>query len=177
MLSQLGFRFDLNRTPNLQFFVTATNLPGLSGSTAVQPTPFTKVHRAYDKLQFNPLTVTFKVDEELRNYEEIMSWMIGIGFPKNFAQRASLQDAAGIYSDGTLTVLNSNHNPIFQLEFSGLIPVSLSDLRFNTSDADVQYIEADVTFEYTYYSVKRLPSGYVPYAPDVPPPDDSYGEA
>ena len=103
------------------------------------------------------LTLTFKVDEDLVNYLEIYDWMVGIGFPQQFEQRKMLdkKGTEGKRCDGHLTINTSKKNPNIQFMFKDLMPYSLSDLRFNTTDSDVIYVEATVSFVYAYYTVER----------------------
>ena len=85
-LSPLGFVFNLKKTPATNFFVTRASLPGLNLAFAEVPTPFVKMPVPGEKIQFNDLSVTFKVDEDMRNWNEIFDWMVALGFPKSFDQ-------------------------------------------------------------------------------------------
>lgn len=158
-LSQLSFQFNIKKLPTTNFFVTRVNLPGLVGNPVMVATPFKQMPTAYDKLEYNDLTVTFKVDEDQRNWQELFDWMVGIGFPTRFQERQLLnsQNIASerIYSDGTLTINTSAKNPNVQYMFKDLIPYSLSDIDFNAQDTDVNTIEATVTFRYLYYTIER----------------------
>ena len=157
-LSQLGFRFQIKKIPHVNFFINHVNLPGLTGQPPSSATPFKHMVLAYDKLEYKDLTITFKVDEDLRNYQEIQDWMIGVGFPIGFDQRKFLETSRpldGKFSDGTLIIQTSKKNKNVEFEFKDLIPYDLSDLEFNTTDTDVNYVEATVTFRYLYYTIKR----------------------
>lgn len=158
-LSQLGFQFRVKRLPTTNFFVTDVVLPGLNASPPGVSTPFKIMPLAYDKLTYNDLSVTFKVDEDMKNWMEIFDWMVGIGFPTKFDERRLLEagrlEGEGIYSDGTLTILTSAKNPNRQFMFKDLLPYALTDIRFNTQDADVNYVEATVSFKYLFYTIER----------------------
>lgn len=158
-LSQLGFQFRVKKLPTTNFFVTRTNLPGLAGNPPGVATPFKIMPMAYDKLEYNDLSVTFKVDEDMKNWMEIFDWMVGIGFPTKFDERrlleAQIGQGEGKFSDGALTVMTSAKNPNVQFMFKNLIPYSLSDLEFTTQDMDVNYLEATVNFRYLYYTIER----------------------
>lgn len=158
MLSGLGFAFNVKRLPAVNFFATMANIPGLSGQVVPQATPFKPIFKAYDKLEYNELSITFKVDEDMRNYLEIFDWMVGIGFPSEFEQRAALesrQPGERIYSDGQLIIQTSKRNTNLELNFIDLIPTSLSDLQMSSQNQDVDYLEATVSFRYLYYTIKR----------------------
>lgn len=160
MLSGLGFTFNLKRLPGVNFFATQVNVPGLVGNAVSQATPFKPIFRAYDKLEYNELQVTFKVDEDMQNYMEIFNWMVGIGFPADFEQRRLLEANANVgerlFSDGQIVIQTSKRNPNIEMNFVDLIPVSLSDLQFSSQNQDVDYLEATVSFRYLYYTMKRI---------------------
>lgn len=160
MLAGLGFTFNLRRAPGVNFFCSQVNVPGLVGNAPQIATPFKPIFRAYDKLEYNQLSLTFKVDEDMQNYLEIFNWMVGIGFPADFEQRRVLESPqqAGLYSDGQVVIQTSKRNTNLELNFQDLIPISLSDLQLSSQNQDVDYLEATVDFRYTYYTIKRLGS-------------------
>lgn len=154
-LSPLGFRFTLKRSPHTNFFVTNANIPSLSLGTATMPTPFKNIPIPGDRPEFTDFDLTFKVDENMTNYLEIYNWLLKIGYPENFDQYASVRNAGvttgqGIQSDGTLTILNSAMNPTVEVRFENMYPIRLTELRFNTQDTTVNYIEATANFKFTY---------------------------
>lgn len=159
LLSQFGFQFRIKKLPVTNFFITRVNLPGLTASSPGVPTPFKVMYQAYDKLEYNDFSLSFKVDEDLENWMEIFDWMVGVGFPTKFDERRLLElkqnSGEGKFSDGTLTVLTSSKNANRQFVFRDLLPVSLSDIEFNTQDTDVEYLEATVGFKYLYYTLER----------------------
>jgi len=59
-------------------------------------------------------------------------------------------------SDGTLNVLSSANTPNFKVKFLNMFPVSISDLVFDATDSDIDYLTADVTFKYTIYNITDL---------------------
>ena len=57
------------------------------------------------------------------------------------------------FSDGTLTILNSNFNQMAYVKFSDMFPVSLSTLEFSAQENDYTYFTATVTFKYLLYEI------------------------
>ena len=160
-LSPLGFTFSLKKLPTTNFFVTRATLPGFTLGVVETPNPFVRIPLPGDKIQFNDLQVTFKVDEDMKNYQEIFNWIMGLGFPDNYEQYASLKRKGvnageGIYSDGNLTVLTSAMNPNIQFSFRNMFPYSVTDLDFATSSADVEYLEATVSFRFELFTVGTI---------------------
>jgi len=131
---------------------------------AVQPTYLKDIDIPGDKITFNDLTLRFLVDENLENYVEIQNWIRGIGYPEslseiyNWQKNNSVMDVQdksqmNLYSDATLTVLTSSNNSNFQVKFSDVFPYSITDLQFDATDSDIDYLTAEVTFKYTIYNI------------------------
>lgn len=158
-LSPLGFRFDIYKTPGVNYFVQAASIPSISMGRIEQGTPFSRFKVHGDKIDFADLNITFRVDEELRNYYEIYNWIIETGKPENFQQYSNIagqQQGLGIYSDATLTILSSSKNPILNVNFKNVLPVSISEVNFNTQLNDVDYIDVIATFAYDRYTIEYL---------------------
>ncbi len=164
-LSPLGFKFSLNRIPLFSHFVTSINVPNISFGNIQQPTPFIKLPIPGDQLQFGELLVTFKVDEDMKAYTDIYDWMTNMGHPDNFSQYSNVaplgapggsSQSKGLYSDATLTILSSASNPVVNIVFRDLFPISLSDFSFDSKLSSVDYIEASASFAYKKFDVVRL---------------------
>lgn len=169
-LSPLGFTFSIKKTPNVNYFVQSATIPMLTlGQSDIQ-TPFVKLPVPGDHIEFGTLNITFRIDEEMRNYKEIFDWIIALGFPSNFNQYSAIApnrgkfgglvtnpaSGAGIYSDATLMILNSAKAPIIDVTFKNLYPVSLTDVVFDTKFSDVDYVEASATFAYELFTLNYV---------------------
>ena len=171
------FRFNLLKVPNVEYFVTGVNLPGISfGGDATINTRFTSIHFMGDNLQFEDLTLTFLVNEALENYREIHDWMTGIGFPKDNQQyieaintekemnpiMSKVDNAkttgkpSVLMSDATLTMLTNKNNPNLRVNFKNCFPTSLSGLDYTTQTTDTEQLSATVTFKYDIYEFQVL---------------------
>ena len=178
--SPTQFKFGIVQLPKVEFFTTAANLPGISLGDAEQATPFKDIPIMGNKLTYDNLSVTFIVDEFLENYFSLHEWMTAIGFPKTRTQfslfrastavqptatRGSSQDIGdigattadrGMYGDATLTLLTNKNNPIVEVRFRDLYPISLSSLDYSQDATDVSYLTATVDFSYTIYEIVTL---------------------
>ena len=65
--SPTQFKFQLTKLPKVEYFTTACNIPGISLSTALQPTPLKDIPLPGDTVEFNDLEITFLVDENLEH--------------------------------------------------------------------------------------------------------------
>ena len=176
--SPTQFRFIINQIPKVQFFVQSANIPAISMGELVIPTPYKDIPLVGDKVTFDNLTVQFIVDEHLENYIEIHNWLIGIGFPKSRTQFSSFRSDTsnnptsaktvspdtvgtatpdrGMYSDATLTILSNKNNPLVEVRFTDIFPVSLSALSYDNAATDVDYLTAQISFRYKLYEIVTL---------------------
>jgi len=169
-LSPLGFKFTIKKTPHINYFVQTCSMPSVTLGRVDVPSPFVKIPYAGDHIEFGEFTLTYKVDEDLKNYLEIYNWIVGLGFPDNFDQYKNVEirrngkntgsvdrlSGAGPYSDGTLVILSSAMNPIHEVVFEDMYPVSISELEFTTTDADVNYLTSTVSFAYRKFTINTL---------------------
>lgn len=160
-LGKARFRFVMQRAPHVEFFSQHVNIPAISTQTVDQPTPFVSVPRQGDHLSYDPLILTFLVDENLENYIEIHSWLTGITFPNEFDEYRSLatQDkimGEGLESQISIFILNSNMNPYMEVIFRDASPVSLTQLDLDSTLTDEEYLEATAAFQYTSYSFRKV---------------------
>jgi len=176
--SPTQFKFNILKLPKTEYFCTAVNIPGISlAGTPVQQTMLKDIPLPGDKLNYESLSMTFLVDENLENYQEIHGWLRGLGFPEDHKEFQNtltsgndrfpgstsnvLGDAGrtkyappktgGLYSDATLSVLSNKNNSVVEVRFSDVYPISLSGLAYNQQATDVDYLTASVTFEYKIY--------------------------
>ena len=61
-----------------------------------------------------------------------------------------------MFSDATLTDLSNKNNPIVEVRFSALYPVSLGALEFNQNSSDVEYISVQADFTYKLYEIHTI---------------------
>lgn len=165
-LQATGFKFSVIRAPKLGFYGNALNVPGMVLGVANQPTYLKNIPRPGEILEFNDLRIRFLIDENLENYMEIQKWLRGIGFPESLSEIYEWQNSGPIknnsnteinlYSDGTLLILNGINNPILKVVFKDLFPTSLSNIEFDATQTDVEYLTADVTFKYSIYNIVPL---------------------
>jgi len=179
--SPVQFRFKCTKLPEVEFFCQSANIPGISLGSATQPTSLYDVPIPGDKITYQDLSITFLVDENLNNYKEIHDWLIGLGFPSNHNQFRDLQATSadrfpgstrstaatgtstprplaegGIYSDATLTVLNSKNIAKTEIRFQNLYPTSLGSLSYDVKASDVDYLQAAVSFTYMNYNIVQI---------------------
>ena len=179
--SPIQFRFKCSKLPKVEFFCQTANIPGIGLGQADVETPLKSIPFPGDKVTYQDLAISFLVDENLENFKEIHDWIIGLGFPQNHTQfsdlRATSSDRfpgtsssnaitgqatadplpeSGMYSDATLTVLNSKNIAVTEIRFHNIFPTSLGALSYNVQASDVNYLQTTVDFSYMYYEIVQL---------------------
>ena len=162
-LSPVGFKFIIDRTPNVDYFCQAASIPEVSIGVREIPTPVKDYSVPGDKMTFGDLSLRFLVNEDMDNYFEIYKWLKGLTNPKvqsDFAKYIATVDEKGrssqfmkTMSDARLLVLNSNYNSIATIYFYNIFPTSLTTLEIDASATDINYFTAEVNFRYTIYEI------------------------
>ena len=175
--SPTQFKFQIQKLPKVEYFCTSVNLPAVSISEVKQHTPFVDVPLPGTTLSYETLNMTFLVDENLENLQEIHGWIRGLGFPESYTEYAGGLNAGAdrapssqgsvstepgkvkfgapsqqaYFSDATLIVLTSKNNPIREVRFRDVYQTSIGELQYDQQATDVQYLTATVTFNYRGY--------------------------
>ena len=179
--SPIQFRFKITKLPKVEFFIQTANIPGINLGTATVPTPLYDYPVPGDTLTYQSLDISFLCDENLSNYKELHDWLSGLGFAKNHTEFADLQATGadrfpgttsstaatgtsikqplaegGIYSDATLTVLNSKNIAKTEIRFKNVYPTSLGSLSYDIKASDVDYLQVAASFNYLNYDIVQL---------------------
>ena len=85
-LSPIGFKFQLNNFPEVNYFCQSATLPGISIGSISVPTPLKTIDLPGDEVAFEELSIRFIVDENMKNWLSIYDWIIGLGFPTKEGQ-------------------------------------------------------------------------------------------
>jgi len=182
--SPTQFKFSILKLPKVEYFCTSVNVPGINLGDATQATSLKNIPLPGDKLTYEPLQMTFLVDENLENFQEIHGWLVGLGFPRDHNEFQNLltagtdrfpsqsisqstepgkvkfgaADTGGTFSDATLTVLSSKNNAQVEVRFRDVYPTGLTGLQYNQQAADVDYLTATVSFSYLVYDFASVGS-------------------
>jgi len=161
-LSNISFRLTMEDAPHLTWFCQSVNVPGVSIQAIDMITPFVNIPYAGGNVTFEELSVTFIVDEHLKNWIEIYDRIIALGLGegtekfKLLKNTSDLTPRGGTVSTIVLSVLTSGMNPQMEFHFSEAFPISLTSLDFSSAATDVEYFTATVGFRYTNYEIKNL---------------------
>jgi hypothetical protein len=162
------FLLSFDRLPQMTWFCQKVNLPGISmAGDITQVSPFIDAPIPGDKMIYEPLSVTFLLDEQLLSWTVINQWIKGVTFPDNFNQyklltlqqnlqlQQKITGAKPQYSDALLTVFSNKNNPIFNVSFSDVFPISLSSINFDVALSAEFIMTGTASFKFTNYSINR----------------------
>lgn len=163
-LSPIGFQFSIQKLPHVNYFCTTATIPEVNIGTIDQlDTPFIRLPEPGDKLDFGELNLRFRIDEDMKNYQEIFDWLISLGYPDNFEQRAIHRRAnpqnvssETIFSDASLIIMTNQYRPNIEVKFVDMFPLNLTSVEFNVEQTDIEYLSADVSFRYRSYSINTI---------------------
>jgi len=147
-LAPVYFRMAMDKLkfPNVEYTLQTIVLPDVSISPANLSTPHRRLGIAGEKVEYGTVDMSFLVDEEMKNYQEIYDWMIGSATQDDEANRKE--------RDITLTILSSHNNITREIQFVNAFPTTLSSLPFDLTITDTQYLTAVVSFEYAYFKLR-----------------------
>jgi hypothetical protein len=151
-LNPIGYLLKLEKFEGVDFFCQAANVPDVT-------MPTTEVASRFRSLPiipgggvtFGDFSVRFIVDENLKNYYSIHSWMRDCGNADQMPRTTAEDD---IYTGGQLHIVTSAYNPAFVVEFRNLFPVALTNLQFDATISDVEYLTAEVTFKHQQFFIR-----------------------
>jgi len=165
LLNPSKFIFSIPRLTETQFVCQNANLPGIQSDQEIQSTPFVNLPLPGNKLTYNPLTLSFLVDEELKSWLAIHSWLTGLTNPQNFDQYKNLKYQSQFsllkgkdpqYADAELLTLSASNIPKIKITFIDIFPISLSGIDFDIKLSSENVIIANATFLYKYYTITAV---------------------
>ena len=157
--------------------MTAVNIPGISLGTAIMSTPYKDIPLPGEKLEYGNLSIEFLVDEYLENYISLHNWMTGLGFPQDREEFKTYRDVTSntpatptaaaksdikvgtatpdraMFSDAFIMILSNKNNPILEINFEDIFPVSIGDLDYSQDATDVEYIKVTAAVSYTHLTL------------------------
>jgi len=153
LLQPTKFLLTFGRIPTVQYFCQEVNLPGITLGEVIRDTPFLDMYSPGTKLTYDPLDISFTVDEDLESWKNLYSWFLTIADPDGFEKRTYVKELQRTehFSDAYLTVLSALNNPVLRIEFANVFPLTLSDINFDTKLSADTIVTCRATFRYQSY--------------------------
>lgn len=161
-LSPVGFKFAIDKMRGVDFFCQAASIPSVSMNTADQFTRFNKIPQPGDELVYEPLSIRFLIDENLKNWYQVHDWMREVTTPYSSKEFKYKRNELSSQNDGdnndkdwrsdcSLFILSSNYRPVAEFVFRNAFPINLTTLNFDASTTDIQYFTAECQLAYSHY--------------------------
>ena len=151
-LNPIGFLLKLEKFDGVDFFCQSANVPDVTMPTTEVASPFRNLPIIPGGgVTFGDFVVSFIVDEDLKNYNSIASWIRDNGNADQM-QRTTAKD--DILTNAQLQIVTSQYNPAFIVDFRNIFPVSLTGLQFDATVSDVEYITATATFKHQQFFIR-----------------------
>jgi hypothetical protein len=104
-------------------------------------------------MEFDELSITFIVDEEMKNWLELFNWMRSC---TNVEDYSEFSYPATHLTTANLIILNSTKTPKINVTFEGLYPRSLGSIDFSSTIMDPEPFQCTATFAYRNYNIEVL---------------------
>jgi len=157
-----SFQIDIPLAPSVNEWVQSVSVPGITLGEANIETPFVRQPEPGDKLIFSPLSFSFIVDEEMKNWTEMFNWMMALGFPENLQQYGVMPHSVNRVSDLQVTcdinllVFNNQTKPILKFKLFGCFPIALGDMPLNVAGTDSETPICTGDLMYRNYVVETI---------------------
>ena len=151
-LNPIGYLLKLEKFEGVDFFCQTANVPDITMPTTEVASQFRNLPIIPGGgVTFGDFVVSFIVDEDLKNYNSIASWIRDNGNADQM-QRTTAKD--DILTNAQLQIVTSQYNPAFIVDFRNIFPVSLTGLQFDATVSDVEYITATATFKHQQFFIR-----------------------
>lgn len=156
-LQSTKYSFVIPNLPFARYFCQSINLPGVTSNEVEVPTPFSNTYRHPTKMSYEPFTISFLIDEDIRVWEETYKWIVSLTRPESYKQYIKNVDKnLSPYQDGILTINTNANIPNIRVKIMNVFPVSLSGIQFGTMNSADNTPTADLTFRYDLFEIERF---------------------
>lgn len=138
----------LAATNELKLNIYGTIIPSMTLEDAEASWQAGKIKFQSGKLQFDPWTINFMVDSELKNWKVLANWLFYINNNKDVMGQAP--DDAVI--DATLRIIDNFNASILTVTFKNLWIQSLGEVSMSTREGE-STLESNATFLYDRYEI------------------------
>lgn len=153
-----NLRID-NQMKDFELLCQTANIPGISSNAIRIDNPNNYFNVNSTKMDYETLSITYKIDEDLNNFYQIWYWLHALSAPQKFEQFSEYQGGQNprsgytISVDASLFALTNVFNPNIEIVYRNIFPVSLSGVNFDYKSNEI--IIGSASFVYDYYEIKK----------------------
>lgn len=141
-----SYRLIIPGLEEFNYFIQNAELPGVSMMGVDTPYQQFGLSAPSNRIEYETMNVGFLVDEDYKNYEQILRWMEGI---------RDTEPVMDTIRDVTLHILSSNKAGIAGIKLIGAYPVMLSSIPLDTGVVDATPIVCSMTLRYQIFQFVR----------------------
>ena len=158
----------VEQLPELIFTIQQITIPNVSADTVLLNNRFNpgKTQLPGEGVDFAELSVTFILDKHFKNYSSVLKWIKANGLPEKEGEGAdwthhgnsALQDGFA-YSNITVVGTDAANTPVAHWNFVNSFPISLDGPNYDATVPDVEYLQANASFYYHYFTFSTYVDG------------------
>jgi hypothetical protein len=149
-----NFQFSIKKIPTFSYFVQTVALSESGADPMDVPqTLGPNLKLPASAARISSFTVTFLVNEDMRNYYEIIKWMREATPYKDFSEVKPIKD---IWEEAFLIYFTNKKVPYRRITLQGIFPTEISGLDFNYGDTESKQLTATVKFVVNDFFVEEL---------------------
>ncbi|MCG7944942.1 MAG: phage tail protein [Candidatus Thiodiazotropha taylori] len=163
-----NFFMVVEQLPEVVFTVQQVTIPSLDMDTVniSAPSNPSKTFIPGEGATYAELNVTFLLDKHLTNYRSILKWLKANADPEgdrigddwnDYGPETLSQNYA--YSNITLVATDAGQRPLAHWNFVNAFPVSLDGPNYDATMPDIEYLQANVSFNYHYFKFETYTNG------------------
>lgn len=147
---QTNFVLKLEKSPELSYNTQNVTFPSVSVSSIETPYRNAKAYLPDNVVQYDPLTITFVVDEDFKNYNYLFKEMLSYAGKKDTNEIKKVFDTIHIFR------LNNDKVPIADIAFIDGFCTDLSSVEYSVNVSDDDIIVCTATFRYQTFEIREL---------------------
>ena len=158
-LQPTGYKVVIDRKyySNLEFFCQSFQHPGMTmGSVEVPFKRIGSIPLPGDKLTFSEVILTILLDEDMKSYTELYSWLEDLT-DKNYTSAISSNRSDTLspsQADITVGILNNKNILTKSILYKDCVPTQLGDLNFQSIAGGESFLTFPASFRFTYFEIK-----------------------
>lgn len=166
-LSNLTYRETSNwqlifdKYPEMTFYVKSCPIPGVSIGVMDLPTPYYRMKQPGTSVEFDDVSLSLILDEQLIVYETLFNWMMSLkpltlnDSTTDTAIKSRIEKYTGdMFSNAKISLFSNNFTEIYKtINIYHLWPNSLSTIDLSNEDTESVVLTFEVIFSYAYFNI------------------------
>jgi hypothetical protein len=130
-----------------------TNLGSLSLNPAPMAARFADIPFPGDKAQFNELTMSFLLDEDLTQWQFLNEWIFDLA-------NAEFTEKEELITTIEVIVYDRQNAPTIRMRYFNASPISISDIDYDLTSEETN-LTCSANFVYSHYHIENVKTGKV----------------